>query len=59
MLPHRADEIRWEHETMIDAIAAGSGDAAEAAVRLHVENAQRAFFGESRIPTKTTGAVAS
>jgi DNA-binding GntR family transcriptional regulator len=58
-LPHRAEEIRREHEAMIEAIAAHDPDAAEAAARLHVENAQRAFFAETRLPARFLGAPAS
>lgn len=50
ILSGRAEEIHREHAAMIDAIARADGAAAEAAARLHVENARRTFSGESRIP---------
>ncbi len=43
-LPGRAEEIRREHQAMIDAIARHDAAAAEAAATLHVENGRRAFF---------------
>jgi len=49
-VPGRTEEIRREHDAMLEAIAARDGDAAEAAARRHVENARRAFAGEPRIP---------
>jgi len=49
-MPGRAEEIRREHIAMLEAIAAGDGDAAEAAARRHVENARRAFVGQERLP---------
>lgn len=51
MVPGRIEEIRREHEAMIDAIAIQDGNAAEAAARRHVENARRVFAGEPRILT--------
>lgn len=39
--PGRAEETRNEHRDLIDALRAGDGDRAEAAARLHVNNALR------------------
>jgi DNA-binding GntR family transcriptional regulator len=49
----RAHEIRAEHEAMFEAIARRDPDAAEQAARLHVANARRAFFGQTRLPPGT------
>lgn len=49
----RAHEIRAEHEAVVQAIARRDPDAAEQAARLHVANARRAFFGQTRLPPGT------
>ena len=51
----RAEEIRDEHTAMFDAIAGRDPDAAEQAARLHVANARRAFFGQTRMASGHTG----
>ncbi len=52
--PGRASEIRAEHQAMYGAIAARDPGRAEHAARLHVTNARRAFFGETRVPLDGT-----
>ena len=49
-MPGRADEIGREHAAILRAIAERNGDAADAAARVHVENAYRAVAGEPRLP---------
>ena len=49
-MPGRADEIGREHAAILRAIAERNGDAADAAARVHVENAYRAVAGKPRLP---------
>jgi DNA-binding GntR family transcriptional regulator len=53
-LTDRAAEISREHEAILEAIAAGDGDAAATAARKHVTNAQRSF---AALASKHSGGV--
>lgn len=58
--PGRANEIDQEHRSVVDAIAAGDGEAAEAAMRLHLENSVttlKAAIGGRRLITRPFAAA--